>query len=410
MGGLFVVERRGRSEKLDSNRQVEISTLLESMPEAVFLFGTDSRVIEANAQSEHLTGQSRQELCGLAEDGFARLMKVRNSDEGIGLGQRDSVLRRALAGEVTRHAKELLRHPRDGRDIEAVVSASPVRNEVTGEIVGALVMVRDITEVTQLQRRLADTQRHNAIGQMAAGIAHDFNNVLDTINQAIFLLELNSDKAAPERKIYTELIKKSVRRGAEISERVREYLRTGTGAREEVDLRALLDDVVEMTRPMWQVARKVQVRTHFGPMRKVLANPADIHRVFTNLIINALEAMPNGGVLNLGCEEVNCNARVLVEDTGQGIPPEQENKMFEPYFTTKKSGTGLGLSGAHKIITAAGGNISFRSKVGAGTCFIIELPIIESRHERREGKSSKSNQPDTTDLAEEAGEVVRRAA
>lgn len=410
IAGLFVVERRGRSEKLDPNRQVEISTLLESMPEAVFLFGTDCTIIEVNAQAEHLTGHSREELRGLPENGFARLMRALDEEGRFGLGQRDSVLRRALGGEVTRHVREVLRHPMDGRDIETLVSASPMRNQVSGEIIGALVIVRDVTEVTQLQRRLADTQRHNAIGQMAAGIAHDFNNVLDTINQAIFLLEMNADKPASERKIYTELIKKSVRRGAEMSERVRDYLRTGTGAREEVDLRALVDDVVEMTRPMWQVARKVHVRTHFGPMGKVLANPADMRRVFTNLIINALEAMPNGGILTLGCEEVNGQARVLVEDTGQGIAPEQEKKMFEPYFTTKKSGTGLGLSGAHKIITAAGGNISFRSKLGSGTCFMIELPIIEPRHKGRESESPDSSQTDVTDLGEEAGEVVGRVA
>lgn len=404
-----MVERRGRSEKLDPKRQVEISTLLESMPEAVFLFGTDFRIIETNAQAEQLTGYSRGELRGLPEEAFARMMSIKG-EHGLDLGQRESLLRRALGGEVTRHARAALRHPKDGRDMEALMSASPMRNQATGEIIGALVIVRDVTEVSQLQRRLADTQRHNAIGQMAAGIAHDFNNVLDTINQAIFLLEMNAEKSPSERRIYTELIKKSVRRGAEISERVREYLRTGTGAREEVDLRSLLDDVVEMTRPMWQVARKVQVRTHFGPVGKVLANPADMRRVFTNLIINALEAMPNGGVLTLGCEDVGGNARVQVEDTGQGIPPEQERKMFEPYFTTKKAGTGLGLSGAHKIITAAGGNISFRSKVGMGTCFTIELPVLEHRGERREGESASTNQSDPTDLAEEAGEVVARAA
>lgn len=407
LAGLFVVERRGRSEKLDPKRQVEISTLLESMPEAVFLFDTDFRIIETNVHAEELTGYSRDELRGLPEHSLFRLMNAKD-ERGAGLGEQDSALRLAMSGEVTRQVREFLKHPRTERDIEALVSASPMRNQATGDIIGALVIVRDITEISQLQRRLADTQRHNAIGQMAAGIAHDFNNVLDTINQAIFLLEMNDDSPAAERKVYTDLIKKSVRRGAEISERVREYLRTGAGEHAEVDLRSLLDDVVEMTRPMWQIARKIEVRTHFGPVGKVLANPADVRRVFTNLIINALEAMPNGGVLTLGCEEVAGKARVLVEDTGHGIQREQAKKIFEPYFTTKKSGTGLGLSGAQKIITAAGGNIGFRSKVGMGTCFIVELPIVEPRRGHREGESIEASQSDTTDFGEEAGHLGKK--
>ncbi|HYG99094.1 MAG TPA: ATP-binding protein [Terriglobales bacterium] len=406
-GGLFVVERRGRSEKLDPKRHVEISTLLEGMPEAVFLFDTDCRVVDTNAQAEQLTGCSRHELRGMTD--HVLVSKLSATDEhGNGVSEVTSALRRAVKGDVVRHARRSLRDPRDGRELEALVSASPMRNRASGEIVGALVMVRDVTEVSQLQRRLADTQRHNAIGQMAAGIAHDFNNVLDAINQAVFLLEMNVDKPADERKVYTSLIKKSVRRGAEISERVREYLRTGTGVQEEVDLRSLMDDVVEMTRPMWQVARKIHVRTQFGPVRKVLANAADMRRVFTNLIINALEAMPNGGVLTLGCEELNGKVRVLVEDTGQGIAPDQEKKIFVPYFTTKKTGTGLGLSGAHKIVTAAGGDIRFSSKVGTGTAFIIELPIIERRNERREGESASDTVPE--DAAEETGEPLARVA
>jgi two-component system sensor histidine kinase HydH len=376
LAGLFLVERRGSLEKPDPKRQVPLATLLESMPEAVFVFDTEHKVVDSNLLAEQLTGLPRSRISGMKDVDLESRLKAKDN-QGKDRGDETSVVALALRGEVVRQVHRIYLDPRDGDAIEALVSGSPMRNEDSGEIVGALVMIRDVTEMTQLQRRLADTQRHHAIGQMAAGIAHDFNNVLDTISQAAFLLDVNAEKPASERKAYSELIRKAVRRGAEINDRVRDYLRTGTGEQSLVDLRQLMDDVVEMTRPMWQLARKTVVRTHFGPVAKVCANPADMRRVFTNLIINALEAMPDGGVLTLRCEDINGTVRVMVEDTGEGIGPEEQKKMFVPYFTTKKSGTGLGLSGAQKIISNAGGNISFRSQVGKGTCFVIDMPATK---------------------------------
>lgn len=387
LAGLFLVERRGTPEKPDPKRQVPLATLLESMPEAVFLFDTEHKVVDSNLLAEQLTGLPRGRISGMKDVDLESRLKPK--DNQLSRGDDESVVALALRGEVVRQVHRMYLDPHDGHAIEALVSGSPMRNQGTGEIVGALVMVRDVTEMTQLQRRLADAQRHHAIGQMAAGIAHDFNNVLDTISQVVFLLDMNADKPASERKAYSDLIRKAVRRGAEINDRVRDYLHTGTGEQSLVDLRQLMDDVVEMTRPMWQLARKIVVRTHFGPVAKVCANPADMSRVFTNLIINALEAMPDGGVLTLGCEEINGTVRVTVEDTGEGIGPEEQKKMFVPYFTTKKSGTGLGLSGAQKIISNAGGNISFRSQVGKGTCFVIDMPTTK-QPERSKGHRERA--------------------
>jgi PAS domain S-box-containing protein len=391
LSGLVVIERRGRSKRLDPKRQIEIATLLESMPEAVLLFDNERRVIEVNHLAEQFTGLDRNRLRSMDDQSLDRHLRTQDETSSP-VDASSSVVTAALQGHVVRQVRRIYRPAADGRQIEALVSASPMREESNGATIGALVMVRDITEMVQLQHRLADTQRHNAIGQMAAGIAHDFNNVLDTIGQAVYLLESYGDREVVERKTYAEVIKNAVRRGAEISERVREYLRTGTGEKTLVDLRQLMDDVLEMTRPMWQLARKVSVRTHFGPVSKVCANAADIRRVFTNLIINALEAMPNGGVLTLGCEEIKNTVRVTVADTGQGIDPEQQKKMFVPYFTTKKSGTGIGLSSAQKIITGSGGTITFRTQPGKGTCFVIEMPTAERQRNPRKNHDHPDDQ------------------
>jgi signal transduction histidine kinase len=114
----------------------------------------------------------------------------------------------------------------------------------------------------------------------------------------------------------------------------------------------------------------------------VLGNAADLRRVFTNLIINALEAMPEGGALTVRCEVARNRVRALISDTGQGIGPEQQKQLFVPYFTTKSHGTGLGLSGARRIIDALHGRISLWSEPGTGTTFIVELPASAPMQEQ----------------------------
>jgi signal transduction histidine kinase len=170
------------------------------------------------------------------------------------------------------------------------------------------------------------------------------------------------------------MIDTSVQRGAEIIRRVREYIRGGTGEMAKVDVRPLLQDALELTRPLWRGLEGLSVVTEFQPVPPVNANAADLRRVFTNLIVNAIQSMPKGGRLTLRCEAAGERVLATISDTGVGIPPEQQRKIFLPYYTTKATGTGLGLSTAQKIVLSQGGNIRFQSEVNRGTTFIVELP------------------------------------
>jgi len=118
------------------------------------------------------------------------------------------------------------------------------------------------------------------------------------------------------------------------------------------------------------------VITEFQPVSPVRANAADLRRVFTNLIVNAIQAMPEGGQLTLHCEEHGGRVHARVQDTGSGIPSEQQKKIFLPYFTTKATGTGLGLSTAQRMLLAHGGDISFHSEPGKGSTFTVDLPAV----------------------------------
>jgi signal transduction histidine kinase len=277
-----------------------------------------------------------------------------------------------------------LRNPADGTAMMTVLSANPMRAE-EGTVVGAVLVVRDITEIASLQGRIADTERHLAIGQMAAGIAHDFNNVLDTISQATAVMEMRHANAEQNAN-YLRMIQNAVRRGAEIINRVREYIRGGAGEQTAVNLCEIIEEALELTKPLWRELPNLKVERDLQSVPMVRANPADLRRVFANLIINSIQAMANGGKIVVHCAAVNSKVMASVSDTGPGIPLELQKNIFLPYFTTKPRGTGLGLSGAQRIVQSLGGNISFVSEAGKGTTFTVELPRMaaEERAEERQ--------------------------
>ncbi len=362
---IHLVERRGRKDKLDPKRQVDISTLLESIPEAAIIIDSSGHVVDANSAAACLVGKTRDQMRRVKADEIARVLEKTEAQD------HEPVVQRALQGHNVRHERHVVHNP-DGRVHELLVSANPIHDE-HGHSIATLLIARDVTELTQLQRRVGDIERHRAIGQMAAALAHDFNNILDTIGQAAAVLAMNADRPASERKPLLGMIQNTVHRGAEMVQRIREYLRTGQGALRPLNMCNIVEEAVELTSPLWRKAN-VEVVKRLEPTPDIFGNAADLHRVFTNLIINAIEAMPNGGRITISCEPRGGDVVATVCDTGMGIAPEAQKKVFYAYFTTKPAGTGLGLSGAQKILLAHGGNISFRTEVGKGTTFTILVP------------------------------------
>jgi PAS domain S-box-containing protein len=378
---VYLMEARRKQRRVVQEQLLELSTLLESMPEAVFIFDASGRVVDVNHAAEELCDYRGAELLGTPYREVARLLSVHREDRP--LPPSEMAVARVLRGESIRNEPRMLVHPRDRSDISAMVTASPMRSE-SGDIIGALLVLRDVTEVTKLQRQIADTERHLAIGQMASGIAHDFNNVLNTITEAVALLEMRPEQSASERKAYLGMIDRAARTGSEIIRRVREYVRGGTGETTPLDVAQVLQEAVALTRPLWRKIKNLTVETDLKPVSMVRANSTDLQRVFANLIINALQAMPEGGRLRVECEQRDGKVLVRVHDTGHGIPPEQQKKIFLPYHTTKPQGTGLGLSMAQKTVLAHGGNVSFSSEVGKGTTFTVELPTMVAQDQAEE--------------------------
>jgi PAS domain S-box-containing protein len=366
----------GKPHDLEDASQFGPGTLLESIPDSVFLFDTGGLLLDCNQLARDLCNQTREQLRGISIASLNHLLSARDEfDHPVEIPSMG--VNRALRGEIVRNVRRTFRHTRDGHLVETVTSASPLYSP-SGELRGALFIVRDVTEILQLQRRLANAQRHREVGQMAAGLAHDFDNVLDTVVKAAALLDMSENLPAEKRRAYTRMIRNAAARGAEIVQRVRDYLRSDSDNRTLVDIRQVLHDALELTHPLWYTRNGMAVIREIQSVPPVWANAADLRRVFANLIINALEAMPDGGRLLVRCESNGGHVRAMVSDTGQGIPPEHQAKLFEPYFTTKPEGTGLGLSGAQRIVNSLRGRIAFNSDSGKGSTFVVELPVAES--------------------------------
>lgn len=383
--GVLLVERRGRGEPLDPKRQIEIRTLLDSMPEMVAIVDATGKIVDANEAAAKLFAIPREQLIGRTVSDITR--KIEPGPEKNVVHLERSISARVLSGESILQEPREVRHPQTGATIDLLVSANPIRND-RGEIQGAMLIARDVTELGHLQKRLADIERHQAIGHVAAGIAHDFNNTLQTISQAVSILLLTPDRPAAERKVFLEMIQNAVQRGAEVISRIRDYLRSGTSTLAEVDLRQLIEDAIQLTRPMWQTAQ-ITLRHDLKPVPMVCGNAADIRRVFTNLIINGVQAMPRGGTIALGCEKTTRGVHAWVKDSGVGVSPDVAKRIFDPYFTTKAGGTGLGLSNAQKILLELGGEISFQSEPGDGTQFDIYLPRFVAANPGKRSNSAK---------------------
>lgn len=373
---MYLVERRGRQEELNPTRQVEIRTLLESMPDAIVIIDAEHHIVDLNQAAARFLGGAREQFRDrdLLEVG-SKLMS--NDSRGNVVRFRRNLLDRALAGEQVREERRLIHDPKTGKDIELMISANPICDP-SGKTVGALVIARDITELIQLQSRFSDMERHLAIGQVAAGIAHDFNNTLETISHAVVLLQASPEPATEERHTLLRLIRSAVEHGTEIIARIRDYARSGTGDLSPVNVRELLEDALEWTDHLRNRRNRVQLVRELKDVPMVRANAADLRRVFTNLIINALQAMPEGGKLVVGATSEGQRVHMWIRDTGGGIAEEDKGKLFLPYFTTKHGGTGLGLSGAQKIVLALGGDIRFQSESGKGTQFDIYLPVVNA--------------------------------
>jgi signal transduction histidine kinase/CheY-like chemotaxis protein len=231
-----------------------------------------------------------------------------------------------------------------------------------------------VRQVEESQEALLRVEKMAAAGRLTASIAHEVNNPLQSVQNCLHLA--GHENVSPEkRKEYFELAKKELDRLMKTMQRMLDFYRPGAAKVEQVDLLDLLQHVLSLTSQ--QLGQKhIEVRTDLpATLPVVYAVSSQIQQIFFNLILNSLDAMPGGGELFISARPVKNGIEMIFEDNGPGIPAERRENIFEPFFSTKEGGTGLGLTVSYNIVTAHGGTLDLIPGRGSGACFRLFLPM-----------------------------------
>lgn len=232
----------------------------------------------------------------------------------------------------------------------------------------------DITEVTELQARLAQAGRVEALGRLAGGIAHDLNNLLTIVRANASLLEVT----APGHQAEVTEIEQATDRAGEIVRRLMGFARQQESAATTVDLNEELHRIQGLLRHLVSPGVTVETELHGGALM-VNMSPGQVAQVVTNLVTNASDAMPAGGVIRIATEQAAGAALLIVVDEGTGMDEATRSRIFEPFFTTKAGrGTGLGLFSVQSVVTSVGGSVEVDSSPGVGTTFRLILPLASA--------------------------------
>ncbi|MFQ3612977.1 MAG: PAS domain S-box protein [Cyanobacteriota bacterium] len=379
LGGMTDLSKQIEAQTLLAQQKEQYRCIFEATTDGLLIFNEAGILVEVNPAACTLYGYPYQEFIGLSGLQLLPLEEQAKFEEFL-----QAVATRSPFESESRHQRK------DGTSILVIMSGRSF--SLQGETY-FLMAVRDITEKKQLEEQFFRAQRLESIGTLAGGIAHDLNNVLTPILMAAKLLRLN---VRDERSLrWLDSMENSAQRGAELIKQVLSFARGIEGERIELQLTHIVREIVQIIQETFP--RSIQIQTAMDPRETwlVLGDPTQLHQVLMNLCVNARDAMPEGGKIQITVENffidenyvrVHIDAKVgpyvvlSISDSGSGIPPEIQEKIFEPFFTTKPlgQGTGLGLSTVLGIIKSHGGFINVYSEVGQGSQFKVYLPAVEN--------------------------------
>ena len=351
-----------------SRVQAFSDNLVENMPMGLVAMDRESRIIAFNQTAEFVLRKTAGEVIGqMAEDVLPEACRD---------------LLRTLAVEKQIIAKEIDCFLTDGRMIPLEVIATVLEEEDGAR--GVVVLFRDITEIKQLKKEIAQSQRLASLGSLAAGVAHEIRNPLSSIKGfATYFKERYRDN--PDDSQTADIMVQEVDRLNRVIGQLLDYARPMTMNRRETAIQTVIQHALRMIESQAR-EKGVVIQTELqADVVAVLIDPDRIKQVFLNLYLNAIGAMEGGGILSVALLSMtDRRIRIEVRDTGVGIDPKDLNRIFDPYFTTKSSGTGLGLAIVQKIIEAHRGEIQVASTPGLGTTVSVILPEGDSERKTYE--------------------------
>jgi PAS domain S-box-containing protein len=381
-------ELRATEEELQQNQE-KLERMFESVTEGIVVANLDGTILKVNEKAVQMHGfASDDELLG------------KKTFELVAPGDRErkaNNVREALKEGLVRSQEYTLLRA-DGSEFPGELSTSELK-DASGNVIGYITIARDITErrqaeekERQLQQELDLTSRLASIGQLAAGVAHEINNPLTGVIGFSHLLM--SRDIPDDMKQDLQVINSEAQRVAKIVENLLTFARQRKPGREYVDINSIIARVLEL-RAYEMKVNNIEVEIQLAPdLPYTMADAGQLQQVFLNIVLNAEHFMTrahNRGKLLVKTEIIDDNIRASFTDNGPGISKENLNKIFNPFFTTKEvgSGIGLGLSICHGIITQHKGKIYAQSELGQGATFIVELPIVDDSAQEGQAEVTK---------------------
>ncbi|MFZ5950457.1 MAG: ATP-binding protein [Candidatus Rifleibacteriota bacterium] len=355
-----------------------LSVTLKSIGDGVITTDTQGRILMMNSAAEEITGWTLEDA--IYKDLTEVFVTFNESTRHPGVNPVERVL---ATGRIVSLENHTILVSRDGREKNIADSGAPIKGK-DQKILGVILVFRDVTEENRIKQELIKIGKLESIGVLAGGIAHDFNNILAAILGNLELTLLDRNLSSKSIGQLNSAIKACLR-AKELTLQLLTFARGGDPIRETVSLTRLLRETADFVSHGSKSLCRYEIPENLWPVE---VDPGQIGQVIQNLVINAGQAMPDGGVINISCRNVealdheipglSCEQRYVefkIIDEGCGIPLNLIDKIFDPFFSTKAHGHGLGLAICHSIVGKHGGNISVSSNPGKGSCFTVLLPV-----------------------------------
>ena len=358
------IDRLGRQmrdvKEVFSALKENLDQIMGTLQDGLILFTRDTRIVLVSASAERFVGKQRGEMLG------QRVDEVFDDSTRLGQIVLDAF---ALHQAVPQHEIELDRGRRIQLALDFIAEA--------GEQLGALLTMRDSESVRRIENEIELSRRLAAIGRLTSGVAHEVKNPINSIVVHLEVLREKLLQVDPETKRHMDVIGSEIHRLDRVVKTLIDFTRPVELKLTETDLREIVEDVVALSAPDAQ-RQGVNISATLDSDPLLARVDADlIKQALLNVVLNGIQAMPHGGPLQVTADRVGETARIIVEDQGEGIPPEVRDKIYNLYFTTKKSGSGIGLAMTYRVMQLHNGALDFDSEPGHGTTFRMLLPVSD---------------------------------
>lgn len=333
-----------RTEELRAEKE-KIDVIMRTVDAGIVLFDSKGNILWKNKKMEEWLGEVRME-------NIMHLLEINN---------------RFPEENPVQFSKEL---SIGGKKGIFQVHITPLKVKTGGyQFIG---LIQDVTELKRLEEQMMHSEKLSALARISAGLAHEIGNPLTSISSYVQLLrEMDLGDFANES---LETISRHISRIAEIVRNISSFSKPAKGFVAPVNIREVIDSTLSLLKFDRRI-KNIDIQVNVPELPPVSADQNQLAQVFTNLIFNAVDAMPDGGILSITGRWSDDFVEISFTDTGTGIPDEYLNKIFDPFFTTKDKGTGLGLSVSFSIVKSFGGDIIVDSKVGKGSTFTVRPPL-----------------------------------